>query len=305
MPDQSAKTRLRAPGAEVAQRLKDALPDAAAERLAALSRRSELLYRLKVRSAGEHCDTFLISFPKVGRTWLRVLIGKSFQQHYGLRRRQILPATAGRVSAPGMPRVLATHDDATQDKPARYLIRNKTPYRRHRVVFLVRDPRDVIVSHYFQRTRRNADPYRGSLAEFLREPDEGLDKIIGFYNAWADQRHVPAAFHLVRYEDLRRDTAGALRQVLDFVGAADIPDEAVRRAVKYASFERTKERERGGEFKNKALRAWDPSDPESFKARRGVVGGYVDYLTPEQVDEVNHRLERLHPLFGYGSAERA
>lgn len=280
--------------------MKDALPDSAVERLAAVSRRSELVYRLKVRSAGEHCDTFLISFPKVGRTWLRVLIGRSFQRHYGLRKRQILPATAGRVSAPGMPRVLATHDDATQDKPARHLVRNKAPYRNHRVLFMVRDPRDVIVSHYFQRTRRNADPYRGSLADFLREPDEGLDKIIGFYNVWADQRHVPVAFHLLRYEDLRADTPGSLRQVLDFVGAGDIPDRIVEGAVDFASFERTKEREREGEFKNKALRAWNPDDPESFKARRGVVGGYVDYLTPEQVDDVNERLERLDPIFGYG-----
>lgn len=98
------------------------------ETAAALARRSELVYRMKLRSTGQKCDVFLVSYPKVGRTWLRVLLGKSFREQYGIRKREMMGATAGRVSAPGMPRILATHDDATVDKPARYVFTDKSPY---------------------------------------------------------------------------------------------------------------------------------------------------------------------------------
>ena len=275
------------------------LPPALVKPAAAMARRSHLVYRVKVARAGRQCDVFLVSYPKVGRTWLRVLIGKAFAEQYGLRRRELMRATAARVSADGMPRILATHDDATVDKPARYVFADKSPYRRHKVLFMVRDPRDVIVSQYFQRTKRKRDPYQGTLADFLTEPRGSLDTLIAFYNAWANQRSIPAGFHLVKYEDLRRDTTTALRGVLDFVGAQEIPDDLVTRAVEFASFERARQREAAGKVKSKARRAWDRSDPESYKARRGVVGGYVDYLTPEQVAAVNERLQRLDPSYEY------
>ena len=290
-----------APPSTAPQRLKSLLPDAVAQPLAGYARRSALVHRLRVRSQAKRCDVFLVSFPKTGRTWLRVLIGRSFKQHFDLPRRAMLRATAGRVTAPGMPRILATHDDATQDKPYTSVFGNKSAYRGHRVLFMVRDPRDVLISFYFQRTRRNQNPYKGSIGDFISEPNGGLETIISFYNAWAAQRHVPTAFHLVRYEDLRADTMTSLREVMNFVGAGDIADKTLAEAIDYASFERVQERERAGAAKNKALRAWNPNDPESFKARRGKVGGYVDYLTEEQIAEVERRLQRLDPLYGYQS----
>ena len=281
------------------QRLKALLPDAVAQPLAVYARRSALVHRLRVRSQAKRCDVFLVSFPKVGRTWLRVLIGRSFQQHYDLPKKAILRVTAARVPTPGMPRILATHDDATQDKPYAYVIGDKSAYRAHRVLFMVRDPRDVLISYYFQRTRRNQNLYKGSIGDFISEPNGGLETIISFYNAWAAQRDVPAAFHLVRYEDLRADTTTSLREALSFVGSGDIPDETLAEAIEHASFERVQQRERTGAAKQKALRAWNPNDPESFKARRGKIGGYVDYLTEEQIAEVERRLQRLDPLYGY------
>lgn len=278
---------------------KAVLPAPVSETVAAAARRSQTVYRLKVGAAGRQCDVFLVSYPKVGRTWLRLLLGKVFADHYGIRKREMMAATAGRVSAEGMPRILATHDDATVDKPASSVFTDKRPYRDHRVLLMARDPRDVVVSQYFQRTRRKQNPYQGSLAEFVHEPRGSVDTMIAFYNAWADQRSVPAAFRLLRYEDLRADTAGSLRRVLDFIGAGAVPDHVVSQAVEFASFERSRQREAQGKVKHKARRAWNPQDPESFKARRGVVGGYVDYLTADQVTELDTRLRRLDPLYGY------
>ena len=60
---------------------------------------------------------YLVSFPKCGRTWLRVMIGRAFQLHFGL------PADADLVELhrlaeldPRVPCVVATHDDDAQWK---------------------------------------------------------------------------------------------------------------------------------------------------------------------------------------------
>jgi hypothetical protein len=53
------------------------------------------------------------------------------------------------------------------------------------------------------------------------------------------------------------------------------------------------------------MKARDPSNPESFKTRRGKVGGWRDYVDPALEAEVTRRIDAsLLPLFGYTSGER-
>lgn len=280
-------------------RLLGAVPDPVKQGFADLARDRTWAYRLKVRYLSWKCDTFLISFPKCGRTWLRVMLGKAMRDRYELRGHNLMRFTDAGVDAAGVPRILATHDDSPQVKAPEHLIRQKSPYRRRRVLFLARDPRDVVVSLYFHRTRRRRDPYPGSLSDFLTERVGSFDALLAFYNIWAEQRHVPAAFELLRYEDLRDDPGAGFRRVLDFVGLGDVSDEVAERAVEFASFERMQRREREGTARSRAVRTADASDPASYKARRGVVGGYVDELAPAEIDDLTHRMAQLDPIFGY------
>jgi hypothetical protein len=44
----------------------------------------------------------------------------------------------------------------------------------------------------------------------------------------------------------------------------------------------------------------DPGDPESFKVRRGKVGGFPDYLDATTVELLDEKLRRARlELFGY------
>jgi hypothetical protein len=46
----------------------------------------------------------------------------------------------------------------------------------------------------------------------------------------------------------------------------------------------------------------DEGNPDSFKVRRGKVGGYRDYFTPEQVRIVDAMVDEvLDPSFGYSA----
>ena len=89
-----------------------------------------------------------------------------------------------------------------------------------------------------------------------------------------------------------------------FIGTPGSPDE-IRAAVEFASMDRMKERERQplSWLKGIRLAPGDRSNPDTYKARRGKVGGYRDYFSEDQLAEIEGLvLKRLSPFFGYDTA---
>ena len=257
------------------------------------------------RQADREAEFFLVSYPKCGRTWLRVLLSRALETHYGAPEVDYLGGAFLGGNVPGAPRVRVTHDDDPHWKTPRGLDRRKRRYRGKRVVLLVRDPRDVVVSMYFERSRRER-AYDGTLSAFLHERRGSLDTILAYYNVWAASRGIPSELLIVRYEDLRRETERELRRLLEFLGVKGVAAETVGDAVRFASFESMREMESAGSLGSGRLRPRDPNDPESFKTRRGKVGGFVDYLTPEEIADVERRIRTgLDPGFGYAEPRGA
>lgn len=256
-------------------------------------------YSAASRRADREAEAFLISYPKCGRTWLRMLLSRALENHYGAPDIDYLGGDFLGGNVPGAPRIRVSHDDDPHWKTARSLDRRKRRYRGKKVVLLVRDPRDVVVSMYFERSRRER-AYDGTLSEFLHERRGSLDTILAYYNVWAAARGIPSDLLIVRYEDLRRDTDRELRRLLAFLGVEGVADATVEEAVHFASFENMRKMETSGAVESGRLRPRDPNDPESFKTRRGKVGGFVDYLTPEEIEQVERRIRSgLDASFGY------
>jgi hypothetical protein len=112
---------------------------------------------------------------------------------------------------------------------------------------------------------------------------------------------------ILKYENLRADGPTQLRKLLGFLGQSPT-DADIEDAVNYASLDnlRRLERENSGKLMfNTRLKPADANDPSSFKVRRGKVGGWRDYLTPEQAEKIDHLVEtELEPVFGYGTAQK-
>jgi hypothetical protein len=251
------------------------------------------------RRAERAADVLLVSYPKCGRTWLTMMLSRALASHAGLTEFNPLAndLLGGRVG--DLPHVRISHDDDPHWKTARALERSKKRYRSKKVVLLVRDPRDVVVSMYFERTRRER-AYTGTLHEFLQERRGSLDTILAYYGIWARERANVGAFLLVRYEDLKRDAARELRRILDFAGAGAVSDAHVAEAVTFGSFENMRAMEEGDVLRSGRLRARDKSDAESFKTRKGKVGGYVDYLSKAEIEWMEQRIRSgLDASFGY------
>ena len=177
---------------------------------------------------------------------------------------------------------------------------------------LVRDPRDVAVSQYFQWKYRmlprkkmlNNYPPHGadvSLFDFVMSPEAGLPVVLDFFEIW--QRELPQVRDsvVVRYEDMRSDPGRELSRVLEFFGLSFTPEQ-VEEAVAFASYDNMKRLEQDRVFSGHGQRLLpgNKANPDSYKVRRAKVGGYRDYFDDAQLAAVEALMrERPGPLFGY------
>jgi hypothetical protein len=245
-------------------------------------------------------DVYLLSYPKTGRTWLRVLMARLLAEHLGRPELAELGPDASAPRVPGVPRIVAKHDGNPDKKTADEIDADRSEYSGCRVILLVRDLRDTAVSNYFQATRRE-HCYEGDIAGYLRWPRGSFDSMLRYYNVWAAQRQVPRGLLLVRYEDLRADTAGELRRVAAFLGLQGVTEQSIEAAIEFGRFEAMQRREAVSPADGTPLAAGRADDAESFKVRRGKVGGYVDYLARSDIEWLDARIAaELDPYYGYG-----
>ncbi|MCX7630782.1 MAG: sulfotransferase domain-containing protein [Geminicoccaceae bacterium] len=259
-------------------------------------------------------DLVVVSFGKSGRTWLRVMLSRFYGYRYGFSERSLIGFDNFHLRDRHIPKIFFTHDNYTKDYTGN--VDNKSDYYDRKVVLLVRHPADVAVSQYHQwkyrmRPRKkviNAYPREDvDLFTFVARHEAGIGKVIDWMNGWARELPKLPDLLLVRFEDLKADTAGTLSRILAFAGTPGTSEE-IAEAVRFGSFEnmRKMEAENRFWFAGGRLKAADRANPASYKTRRGEAGGWRKDFPPEQVAEIEAIVEsRLLPGFGYLRAERA
>ncbi|WP_448506491.1 sulfotransferase domain-containing protein [Immundisolibacter sp.] len=238
----------------------------------------------------------VVSHAKSGRTWLATMLG-AYERAAG--------TSLG---------VVFTHDNYIRD---RRTLDARPWHAAKRLVLLVRDPGDVVVSFYYQWQHRMKPGKRWvndypegplGLYEFALHPRTGLPNLIAFMNRLAVETSGRDDVLRVRYEDLRSAPQQTLERLIRFMaGEADVA--AVRWAVEYGSFRNMQriERENASDPRASArLKPRDANNPQSFKVRSGRVGGYRDSFTPEQVAVMDALVrDTLDSSYGYPFAPDA
>lgn len=248
-------------------------------------------------------DVIVLSVAKSGRTWLRVLLNKYIADQ------NQLPFTLDDIGAgdPNLPSILYTHEIWDHLSKAKYFQRLAGKYivpetllREKSVLVLYRDPRDVIVSLYFQKTKRSNRKIDTDLSSFIANRRFGLSAVVAVLNHWRKRlRHHPRCLW-VSYEALKADTTQTLQEIVTFLNLK-VDRRGLAEAVAFADFQNMKKLEMSGTFSDAILKPGDPDDPESFKVRKGKVGGYVDYVDPKDLCRLDEAVARLDPFFKYAS----
>lgn len=226
----------------------------------------------------------VVSYPKSGRTWLRATLTFYFAERYGLVDPPLLEYANLHYLDRRIPKIYFTHDDDPNARPEA-LGRDKSRYRKKHVLFLARDPRDVCVSMYFHRKKRDLD-LDLPIFEFADGAEGGMRTTIEFMNIWAEALAEIPASRSISYEAMHAEGEKTLAEALRFLGEEPEP-AAIRKAIERAQFDRLQSMEQKGEFDSGRLTAADREDKDSFKVRRGKVGGYTDYFDQDQQQILN------------------
>jgi len=176
-------------------------------------------------------DVFIVSYPRSGNTWLRFIIGNLLYNDpmtfMNIDRRvpDIYRSNARELLSLSRPRYLKSHEPFCPRYP--------------KVIYVVRDPRDVLLSYYHYEMRTRQIPDGWPIERFAADFMEGA---VGDFGTWADHvaswlstRSASSRFLLLRYEALLHDPVAVAGRIGPFLNLR-IPNSALARAVERSRF---------------------------------------------------------------------
>jgi hypothetical protein len=181
-------------------------------------------------------DTFLVSYPRSGNTWLRFLIAN-------LAHRETKVDYANIENL--IPDIYVNSELRLRSMPGPRILKSHEAFdpRYKKVVYAVRDPRHVIMSQFDTMRRLRKDLIGNcSLEAFVERHLEGeFDAWFGTWsanvNSWIHQAKQDVNLFIVKYEELRKDSFEVATKIAAFLGI-NVAAEDLRRAVANSSRER-------------------------------------------------------------------
>jgi len=122
-------------------------------------------------------------------------------------------------------------------------------------------------------------------------------------NLWAAEKHTLSNLLIVRYEDLKATPEATLTKIMDFLNSPT-DEQTIAQAVEFSSFENMKKLESSGTFllSGGRMLPGDRNNPDSFKVRKGKVGGFREHFSTAQIEQIETMInQQLSPIYGYNS----
>ena len=239
-------------------------------------------------------DTFIVSYPRSGNTWTRFLIANFLYPQE--------PATFANIER-RIPDAEAQSSRYVRGVPSPRIIKSHSYFdpRYPRVIYIVRDPRDVALSYYdFSRKYRHFEdsyPLESYIGDFVNGRLLSADWGTWGENvaSWVFARGARPGFLLLRYEDMKTQPERELTRLAGFFGI-DATPELLQTTIERSSSDRMREMEKtqGKDWvttKNKR-------DDIPF-IRTAVAGGWKSKLKPESVAEIEAAWGNIMAQLGY------
>lgn len=266
---------------------------------------------------------FLVSYPKSGNTWVRLLLGSYFFGHEEAPAATFIDTLAYPfMELTGTPiKEMTVWEHGALHPAAMFKLQETLPEDSwalvkshhanavvagiplfaplfcHRAIVIVRDPRDVLPSIAAHMGMDHETAVELMAAKNARMPDpEGLKvpHITGSWSthvgSWLRQRRV--THKVIKYEELHADTPAVLIDMLKFLGEEEPDPTRVEVAVRSQNFDALHDREDRigfGETSQKAARFF----------RRGIVGGWRDEVQPHLIERLEAEHVEVMERMGY------
>jgi hypothetical protein len=185
-------------------------------------------------------DTFLVSYPKSGNTWIRFLVANFVYPEAG-----VTLLSADRL----IPNVDGQSKKYFKQMPRPRIIKSHYPFQHtyKRVIYVVRDPRDVVLSQYHYQIKRGVLPVGAPIEPFVSRFLAGDVCPYGSWgenvSSWLAARRKNPDFVLIRYEDLLRQTPDELARMANLLKIEPTPDR-IALAVERSTADRMRQLEK-------------------------------------------------------------
>lgn len=237
-------------------------------------------------------DIWLTSYPRSGNTWTRFLVGNLIHHE---------PVTFLNVERL-VPDMYKTSDWVMRRLPRPRIMKSHECFdaRYRKVIYIVRDPRDVAISNYSFEMKLRSVREGTTLDQFVPRWVDGVYwRRIGSWadhvNSWLSTREGHEGFLLIRYEHLQADPHMELARIADFVGLKTTP-ERIARAVELSSAQNMRQME-----KTQADKWVATSHTRSDKpfVGRASAGGWRDTLPAQSLAHIEEHWGGLMQKLGY------
>ena len=237
-------------------------------------------------------DTFLVSYPKSGNTWVRFLLANLMYPNESVGFANInwlLPA----------PGVITKRFLKTVPRPR--ILKSHEPFdtRFRKVLYLVRDPRDVAVSEYHFDLKKRYIAADMTLERFIEPFLGGQTSSYGSWwehvASWVGPRYGNPAFLLTRYEDLLADPIGETGKIAEFLGI-QADETRLRAAVERSSADKMRKLEKQDADKWSGTKNTRHEIPF---VRAAKSGGWKESLPRQAVEQIEVAWFPLMNFLGY------
>lgn len=261
---------------------------------------------------------WLGSYPKSGNTWMRFLLANLYFERVdsSAELSSMIPDIHDSINAGHL------YGDEVTFVKTHWKFDPGMPLREDAIaaIYIVRHPLQVIVSNLNYKILRAGEEYfnvseqeKTALREnyidnFIRiggDPqwlEPGMGTLLANYQSWTgDGPGYPV--HIIRYEDMKADTAGVLSRLTEFL-KLPVPQEKMETAIAASSFDA---------LRNMEEREIADASPSLFfnggyttaqsRGRRfmneGKTKSYPDIMTPEQIAAATERFRPILEDAGY------
>lgn len=237
-----------------------------------------------------HDDLYLVSFPKSGSMWLSFLMANinALQSsslnkitHFNIENwitdihytRNVSESLKFRFP---FYRIFKSHSKFN-------------PYYRS-VIYLIRDPRDVMISYHKFLLQLNS--YSGSLSDLIRDKKYGIREWAEHLDSWWNLKSTTSSIQFVRYEDMKDNSFKILDDLYSKSLGLNINPEIIRQAITESNFEKLKNEEKDY-YLNRNI------DKNFVHFRKGKSNEWGKSLSESDLKYINKHASKYMKLFSY------